>query len=46
MELLGGSGPFQACKVPCRMADTGCGLTADICIPASKILEVDFPQGN
>lgn len=46
MELLGDSGPLQACKIPCRRADTGCGLTADICIPVSKILEVSFPQGN
>lgn len=28
------------------MADSGCSIKADICIPDSKISEIDFPQGN
>ena len=35
-------GPFQARKVPCRMADAGCGLRAT-CISVSKVSQVDFP---
>lgn len=42
----GQSGLFQARKAPCRMADAECGLKAALCTPASKISEVDFPQGN
>lgn len=28
------------------MADAECGIKAAICIPDSKISEIDFPQGN
>lgn len=47
----GRSGSFQACKVPCRLAkvephEQMAGLVATICISASNISGMDFPQGN
>lgn len=33
-------------KVPCIIANAGHGLTAAICVPASKISEMVFPEGK